>query len=68
MNYDSDRQVSIKLFKSIGESHHVPGLRELHALSDVKVAKAMAENAKADGAWPAHDYRSATARRIYNRH
>ena len=36
-----------QLFSAIGESHHVPGLKELHALRDPKAAKAMAADAKA---------------------
>ncbi len=36
-----------RLFASIGEDRHVPGLKELHALRDPKVAKAMAKDAKA---------------------
>lgn len=36
-----------KLFSHIGENQNVPGLRDLHALKDAKIAKAMATDAKA---------------------
>ncbi len=36
-----------RLFAHIGEDRHVPGLKDLYALKDAKVAKAMAADAKA---------------------
>lgn len=36
-----------KLFASIGEERHVPGLKEIYALRDSKVSAAMAKDAKA---------------------